>query len=208
MDKIIKLSELFEVTTDYLLKDDAEDIFGDLPESFGETELFYAHPEELSARKPSVRRVSLEEGETFMALTEKMSSRIAGAVSLFILSPIPLILLGGAAEYRPVSYTHLDVYKRQVLGLLQSRGDWLIKSNAELGEGYSDIVICTPDRVGIIIELKYADDGNLEKGCLKALEQIEDRKYAVDLERRRMNKVFKYGIAFCEKECKVVLAEY
>ena len=100
LDKIIKLSELFEVTTDYLLKDDAEDIFGDLPESFEETESFYAHPEELSARKPSVRRVSLEEGETFMALTEKMSPRIAGAVSLFILSPIPLILLGGAAEYK------------------------------------------------------------------------------------------------------------
>jgi len=100
-----------------------------------------------------------------------------------------------------------NFYHGMVLGLLQSRGDWLIKSNAELGEGYSDIVICTPDRVGIIIELKYADDGNLEKGCLKALEQIEDRKYAVDLERRRMNKVFKYGIAFCEKECKVVLAE-
>ena len=100
-----------------------------------------------------------------------------------------------------------NFYHGMVLGLLQSRGDWLIKSNAELGEGYSDIVICTPDRVGIIIELKYADDGNLEKGCLKALEQIEDRKYAVDLERRRMNKVFKYGIAFCEKECKVVLAK-
>ena len=100
-----------------------------------------------------------------------------------------------------------NFYHGMVLGLLQSRGDWLIKSNAELGEGYSDIVICTPDRVGIIIELKYADDGNLEKGCLKALEQIEDRKYEVDLERRRMNKVFKYGIAFCEKECKVVLAK-
>lgn len=100
-----------------------------------------------------------------------------------------------------------NFYHGMILGLLQSRGDWLIKSNAELGEGYSDIVICTPDRVGIIIELKYADDGNLERGCLKALEQIEDRKYAVDLERRRMNKVFKYGIAFCEKECKVVLAE-
>ena len=100
-----------------------------------------------------------------------------------------------------------NFYHGMVLGLLQSRGDWLIKSNAEPGEGYSDIVICTPDRVGIIIELKYADDGNLEKGCAGALEQIEDRKYAVGLERRRMKKVLKYGMAFCEKECKVVLAE-
>lgn len=100
-----------------------------------------------------------------------------------------------------------NFYHGMVLGLLQSRGDWLARSNAELGEGYSDIVICTPDRVGIIIELKYADDGNLEKACADALKQIEDRKYAVDLEHRRMKKVLKYGMAFREKECKVVLAE-
>lgn len=100
-----------------------------------------------------------------------------------------------------------NFYHGMVLGLLQSRGDWLIKSNAELGEGYSDIVIYTPDRVGIIIELKYADDGNLERGCLKALEQIEDRKYAVGLEHKRLKKVLRYGMAFYEKECKVVLAE-
>ena len=100
-----------------------------------------------------------------------------------------------------------NFYHGMVLGLLQSRGDWLIKSNAELGEGYSDIVICTSDRVGMIIELKYADDGNLEKGCADALKQIEDRKYAVGLERRRMKIVLRYGMAFYEKECKVVLAE-
>lgn len=100
-----------------------------------------------------------------------------------------------------------NFYHGMLLGLLQSRGDWLIRSNAELGEGYSDIVICTSDKVAIIIELKYADDGNLEKGCENALAQIENRKYALDLERRRMKTVLKYGMAFCEKECRVVLAE-
>ena len=100
-----------------------------------------------------------------------------------------------------------NFYHGMVLGLLQSRGDWLIKSNAELGVGYSDIVICTPDRVGMIIELKYADDGNLEKGCADALKQIEDRKYAIGLEHKRLKKVLRYGMAFYEKECKVVLAE-
>jgi len=100
-----------------------------------------------------------------------------------------------------------NFYHGMILGLLQSRSDWLIRSNAELGEGYSDIVICTPDKAGIIIELKYMDDGNLVKGCADALEQIEDRKYAVDLERRRMKKVLKYGMAFCEKECRVVMDE-
>lgn len=100
-----------------------------------------------------------------------------------------------------------EKYHGMVLGLLQSRGDWLIRSNAELGEGYSDILICTPDKTGIIIELKYADDGNLDKGCAAALEQMEARKYAFSLEHRKMKKIIKYGMAFCEKECKVVMAE-
>lgn len=99
------------------------------------------------------------------------------------------------------------VYHGMVLGLLQSRSDWLIRSNAELGNGYSDIVICTPDRIGIVIELKYADDGNLGKGCAEALKQIEGRKYAVGLGQRRMDKIIKYGMAFCGKECMVVMAE-
>ena len=80
-----------------------------------------------------------------------------------------------------------------------ARGTWLIKSNAETGEGYSDISIQTSDRVGIAIELKYANDGNLESACRVALEQIEEKKYTEDLKRRRMRKIIKYGIAFYEK---------
>ena len=61
-------------------------------------------------------------------------------------------------------------------------------SNAEMGEGYGDISVCTPERTGIVIELKYAGDGNLEKGCQTALKQIEERKYAAALERKGMKK--------------------
>lgn len=93
-----------------------------------------------------------------------------------------------------------------LLRLLQSQDSWLVKSNAEIGEGYSDISIQTPDRVGIVIELKYADDGKLEKACREALEQIEEKKYGEGLKRRSMKKIIKYGIAFYEKECMVVLA--
>ncbi len=66
-------------------------------------------------------------------------------------------------------------YHGMQLGLLQNQDSWLVKSNAETGEGYSDISIQTPDRVGIVIELKYADDGNLEKACSDALSQIEEK---------------------------------
>ena len=98
-----------------------------------------------------------------------------------------------------------NFYHGMLLGLLQSQDSWLVKSNAEAGEGYSDISIQTPDRIGIIIELKYTDDGNLETACKEALEQIEEKKYAEGLKRRGMKKVIKYGIAFCGKECLVVI---
>ena len=45
------------------------------------------------------------------------------------------------------------------------------------GEGYSDILVEMEEkRIGIIIEIKYPDNGNLEAGCQKALEQIEKKK--------------------------------
>ena len=100
-----------------------------------------------------------------------------------------------------------NFYHGLLLGLLQHQDNWLLKSNAETGEGYSDISIQTPDRVGIVIELKYADDGNLKKACAEALKQIEEKKYAEGLKRRSMKKIIKYGIAFCEKECMVATAQ-
>ena len=99
-----------------------------------------------------------------------------------------------------------NFYHGMVLGLLRSQGNWLIQSNAETGEGYSDISIQTPDRIGIVIELKYADDGNLEAACAEALKQIEIKKYTEGLRRRSLKKILKYGLAFCEKECMAVMA--
>ena len=98
-----------------------------------------------------------------------------------------------------------NFYHGMLLGLLRSQGSWLVKSNAETGEGYSDISIQTPDRIGIVIELKYADDGNLETACKEALKQIEEKKYAEGWKRRSTKKMIKYGISFCEKECLAVM---
>ena len=98
-----------------------------------------------------------------------------------------------------------NFYHGMLLGLLQSQGSWIVRSNAEAGVGYSDISIATPERVGIVIELKYAEDGNLEAACARALQQIEERKYAVGLQRRGVKKIIKYGIAFWEKDCMVAM---
>ena len=97
-----------------------------------------------------------------------------------------------------------NFYHGMILGLLQSKEDWLIQSNAELGQGYSDISIATSDKTGIIIEIKYAEDGRLEKACESALTQIEKKGYAAGLARKGMKHIIRYGIAFWEKECRVV----
>lgn len=99
-----------------------------------------------------------------------------------------------------------NFYHGMVLGLLRSQGNWLIQSNAEMGEGYSDIAISTAERTGILIELKYANDGNLKAACTEALQQIEEKKYAIGLQQQGMKKIIRYGMAFWKKECMVVTA--
>ena len=100
-----------------------------------------------------------------------------------------------------------NFYHGMLLGLLQSQESWSVRSNEENGIGYSDISVATPERVGMIIELKYADDGNLDKSCAEALAQIEAKQYAEGLRRRGMKKILKYGIAFWEKDCVVALGK-
>ena len=84
--------------------------------------------------------------------------------------------------------------------------NWLVKSNAESGIGYSDILVGAPDnRTGIVIELKYAEKGDMDAACEEALQQIEDRDYVAKLKEDGMRNIIKYGIACYKKNCKVVL---
>jgi len=98
-------------------------------------------------------------------------------------------------------------YHGMLLGLLRYEDSWYIRSNAESGEGFSDILIETSDRVGVVIEVKYAEDHDLDKWCARALEQIEQKHYASRLVEDGMKTVVKYGIAFYKKHCKVMLGK-
>ena len=70
-------------------------------------------------------------------------------------------------------------YHGILLGILGFKENWLVTSNRESGDGFSDIMIQVGDsEVGIVIEVKYANDGNLEAECKKALKQIDDTGYA------------------------------
>ncbi|MCI8463223.1 MAG: hypothetical protein HFG25_09825, partial [Lachnospiraceae bacterium] len=98
-----------------------------------------------------------------------------------------------------------NFYHGILLGLLSHREDWIISSNAESGEGFSDILIEIEESdTGIVIEIKYPDDGNLEAGCRDALAQIEEKGYAVRLLQNGMKNIVKYGIACYKKTCRVI----
>lgn len=99
-----------------------------------------------------------------------------------------------------------NFYHGLLLGLLSHREEWYIVSNAESGEGFSDILIEIEDeRIGIVIEVKYLDEDGLEAGCQKALEQIEKMAYEARLQQDGMTTILKYGIACRKKNCRVRL---
>ncbi len=100
-----------------------------------------------------------------------------------------------------------NFYHGILLGLLSSRRDWVLASNAESGEGYSDILVkIKAASIGIVIELKYSESRNLEAACLHALEQIEQKNYAERLLDDGMTAILKYGIACHRQTCMVRMA--
>lgn len=99
-----------------------------------------------------------------------------------------------------------NFYHGVLLGLLGHREDWAIFSNVESGEGFSDILIESGDgELGIVIEVKYPDGGDLERGCQEALEQIERMGYEEKLRQDDISIVLKYGIACNRKKCRVAV---
>ena len=101
-----------------------------------------------------------------------------------------------------------NFYHGILLGLLGYKASWLIKSNTESGTGYSDILVEVPNnRTGIVIELKYAENGDMDAACDEALKQIEEKTYVDKLKQDGMRNFIKYGIACFKKDCKVMVSE-
>ena len=98
-----------------------------------------------------------------------------------------------------------NFYHGILLGLFAGMKNWKVKSNAESGEGYSDISVEIDDKeIGIVIELKYAEKAAFESACKEALEQIQSRNYEEILIDDGMSVIRKYGIACYKKRCKVI----
>ena len=100
-----------------------------------------------------------------------------------------------------------NFYHGLLLGLLRgSNPDWLIKSNRESGDGFSDILIEPEDPdAGIVIEVKYTKEmKELDAACEAAITQIKDKRYDEALRDEDRCDILAYGIAFCRKRCRVV----
>lgn len=97
-----------------------------------------------------------------------------------------------------------------LLGLLAFKGSWAVSSNREAGEGYADILVeidNDEEPMGIVIEVKYARDGNLDRACRDAMGQIQSRRYGDAFYDEEIQKVLKYGIACYKDRCRVLLGE-
>ena len=101
-----------------------------------------------------------------------------------------------------------NFYHGVLLGLLSHMENWAVWSNIEFGEGYCDILLEVPEnRVGVVIEMKYAQEDRMEAACTEALKQIEQRQYAARLKSDGMKNIVNYGIACYRKHCKVKIGK-
>lgn len=102
--------------------------------------------------------------------------------------------------------TKENFYHGLLLGILSFKDDWIITSNRESGDGFSDIMIRVDDRdTGILIEVKYAEDGDEAHACRQALSQMSGKNYEAYFKQVGLMKIMKYAIACNRKTCKVLL---
>ncbi len=98
-----------------------------------------------------------------------------------------------------------NFYHGILLGLFGNMDGWKVRSHAESGDGYCDISVEVEDRdIGLVIELKYAENAAFDDACKEALEQIRSRNYEEVLLDDGMKTIYRYGIACYKKRCKVV----
>ena len=98
-----------------------------------------------------------------------------------------------------------NFYHGILLGLFGNMDGWKVRSNAESSDGCCDISVEVEDRdIGLVIELKYAENAAFDDACKEALEQIRSRNYEEVLLDDGMKTIYRYGIACYKKRCKVV----
>lgn len=101
-----------------------------------------------------------------------------------------------------------NFYHGILLGILGYKDGWILKSNKESGNGYSDIWIYDEEKeLGIIIEVKYAEESQFEVVCREAIAQIDKNRYAKELREEGCHLILKYGIACYKKRCQATVVK-
>ena len=97
-------------------------------------------------------------------------------------------------------------YHGFLLALLSTCATWEVSSNAETGIGRADIIVEREDgQLGFVIEIKHVRDRQkMDAACEAAMKQIEEKDYTAVLRRYGVEKIWAYGIAFCDKKCRIV----
>ena len=146
--------------------------------------------------------------------TKKDSHKLEAFCRAFIENDITAIE-NGFTSYLNETISVRDTYVKKemkenfyhgiLLGLFGNMHTWTVRSNAESGEGYSDISVeIKNEKIGIVIELKYAENASFDAACKEAMKQIRERNYEEKLIDDGMKTIYKYGIACYKKRCKVV----
>ena len=155
--------------------------------------------------------------EWFKWETEKNMEKLEGFCRAFLENDTAAIEEGfNAYLKKTISIRDTNVRKEMkenfyhgiLLGLFGNMDGWNVHSNAESGDGYSDISIEIEDQeTGIVIELKYAENASFDSACQEALKQINDQNYGEKLVDDGMTTIRKYGIACYKRRCKVISEE-
>ena len=111
-------------------------------------------------------------------------------------------------EFQTISFfdSEENFYHGFLTGILSQSENYLVKSNRESGEGWTDITVKSPSLRGrsFVLELKVSDSvDNLEVDAERALQQIYDRNYMEELKTEGYRKIDCYGISFYRKDCEV-----
>lgn len=150
----------------------------------------------------------------FKEETRKNMPRLEGFCKAFQENDVSAIEEGFTAYLRKtISIRETSVRKEKkenfyhglLLGLFGNMAGWKVRSNAESGDDYSDITVEVEEgEIGIVIEVKYAENARFDAACKKALKQIRDNRYEDMLVDDGMKTIYRYGIACYKKRCKVV----
>lgn len=98
-----------------------------------------------------------------------------------------------------------NFYHGILLGILGFKNGWYVRSNEESGEGWSDILVRLENEdTGMIIEIKYAEEGRYAAACEQALRQIEEKDYTTKLKEEGCSLILKYAVACFRKKCRIV----